>query len=128
MEKDSTKGLNSMTHSLTTNEQETFAKEIASAKKVKANLHSFTTKSNRTNKSLNEKKEQSIIWKVTKDSMTQSRKRRRVRTKEEKIKFLTQSIQTNESKLRDLEQKQKKLELESSGIINYKKLQKSSCN
>lgn len=128
MEKDSTKALNSMTHSLTTNEQETFAKEIASAKKVKANLHSFTTKSNRTNKSLNEKKEQSIIWKVTKDSMTQSRKRRRVRTKEEKIKFLTQSIQTNESKLRDLEQKQKKLELESSGIINYKKLQKSSCN
>ena len=128
MKKDSTKALNSMTHSLTTNEQETFAKEIASAKKVKANLHSFTTKSNRTNKSLNEKKEQSIIWKVTKDSMTQSRKRRRVRTKEEKIKFLTQSIQTNESKLRDLEQKQKKLELESSGIINYKKLQKSSCN
>jgi hypothetical protein len=74
------------------------------------------------------KKEVSIISKTTMDSQRKIRKKRKKRSKEEKISFLTQSIQRNESKLKDLELKQKKLEIESSGIINYKKLQKSKFN
>lgn len=69
------------------------------------------------------KKQFSIVSKTTKES--RSAKKGSGKVSEEKMSKLSQSIIKNEEKLKQLERRQKTLDLELSGVIDYRKLQKS---
>ena len=67
----------------------------------------------------------SILSKTTKDSNSNLIKNKKKNISNNKITILTDSILKNDKKLKDLEIKQKKIEFDSSGLIDYRKMRKS---